>query len=170
MGNFCSRVKESVVEAASSSLHIEPSPSTLKLQARLEEDLDKDLTRMTLAQAIQECWELDGNRLRPDIDYRLNVQKGKKPWWPEDKAPCPLFSYVNTAIWRKPTYAAFQELLDNYQAAIGSTESMEFRERQEIELFLTEIMKTGPMKFCHAFCRAHRPQLVPSDEAPFKKV
>lgn len=44
----------------------------------------------------------------------LLVQEGKRSSNNSDAAAQPLFSYVNEAIWQRPTYRLFQALLDNY--------------------------------------------------------
>jgi poly(U)-specific endoribonuclease len=129
-----------------------------------------NLKSMSISDAVQECWKVDHNRLKPDIDYVLNVQKGKKPWWPEDKAVDPLFTRVNANVWKKPTFAAFVALLDNYQSNTGQAESMGDKERAEIDYFLDAVMETQPMQLCHAYCHAQQPENIPSDKAAFKKL
>ena len=49
-----------------------------------------------------------------DVDYELNVQKGKKPYWKEDDAPDPLFTRVDKEAIRRPTYSAIAALLQHY--------------------------------------------------------
>jgi poly(U)-specific endoribonuclease len=135
------------------------------------EDFSKlNLKSMSVSDAMQKCWTIDANRLKPDVDYVLNVQKGKKPWWPEDKAEDPLFTKINSNVWQKPTYATFVALLDNYQSNTGVAETLGTKQRGEIDSFLNAIMSTKPMQFCHAYCHAHQTENVPSDVAGFKKV
>jgi len=91
---------------------------------------------MPLNDAVQHLWNLDANRLTPNDDYVLNVQKGKKPFWKEDSAQDPLFTSVDSQVWKRPTYAAFLALLDNYIAETGAAESVTNSERQEVTDFL----------------------------------
>jgi poly(U)-specific endoribonuclease len=173
MGNWCcslhKKVVQTVVESASSSYYGDPTQSA-KFRSALDDALKRDLGSLSLSDAIQLAWSLDANRLKPDTDYRLDVQKGKKPSWPEDKAADPLFSWVNPLVWSRPTFATFCELLDNYVATVGSNENLTKQQHDEIEAFLEAIIKTGPIRFCHAYCRARSPENVPEDMDGFKKV
>lgn len=125
---------------------------------------------VNLSDAIQEMWKLDVNRLTANADYKINVQSGKKPYWKEDAAPDPLFSYVDRNALKRPTYRAFIALLDNYKAEIGQAESISSTEKREISTFLNAIMQTAPMQFCHKYLRSKVPNEVPADLAGFKKV
>ena len=125
---------------------------------------------MNLQDAAQHLWDLDVNRLKPDVDYVLNVQKGKKPYWKEDSAPDPLFTSVDKDCLERPTYKAFIALLDNYDPECGNAESLTSAERQEITSFLNVIMQTAPMQFCHKFCRAQKPDEVPESLSGFKSL
>jgi poly(U)-specific endoribonuclease len=136
-----------------------------------EQKLNADqLKSMTLAQAVQHVWDVDKNRLRPDVDYKINVQKGKKPWWKEDKAPDPLFTNVDRTIWQRPTYAAFVALLDNYTAQTGQAENVTDKERAEMQHFLETVLETAPMQFCHEYCHAIAPQRIPADKKAFQQL
>jgi len=128
------------------------------------------LKNMSLSDAVQRLWDLDDNRLKPDDDYVLNVQKGKKPYWKDDAAKDELFVSVKREIWKKPTYKAFSALLDNYIAETGEAEQVTNVEQKEIRTFLEEVMDTKPMKFCHKYCRAKDPDKVPEDIGEFKKL
>lgn len=129
-----------------------------------------DLKSMSISDAIQECWKRDTNRLRPDVDYKINVQKGKTPYWPEDKAADPLFSKVDRSVWKRPTYSKFVALLDNYKSRNGKEEPLGETEFAKINAFLDAVMQTGPMKFCHAFCHAKQPENISTDPKAFQKV
>ena len=118
---------------------------------------------MSLSDAVQHLWELDVNRLDPEEDYTINVGKGKKPFWKEDKADDPLFSYVDPKCFKRPTYSAFIALLDNYSAETGIEEVVTDAERREVWNFLNCIMETKPMQFCHKYCHARDPDKVPGD-------
>jgi poly(U)-specific endoribonuclease len=127
---------------------------------------------MSLSDAVQCCWRLDSNRLRPGADYKINVQQGKKPFWKEDKAPDPLFEYVSDAVWKsRPTYRALQHLLDHYHAETGRAEHMNDRWRSDMDAFVDAITETAVMQFCHRYCVVHRGgQNVPNDTAGFQKL
>ena len=143
--------------------------SAIQDAASFEQKTSQDLARVSISEAVQECWKLDKNRLRPNVDYVLNVQSGKKPWWPEDKASDPLFTKVNASIWKKPTFSAFRDLLDNYEAVVGQEENLNSQELAEIDRFLDSVMSTAPMKFCHAYCHSKDPENVSSDATAFRK-
>jgi len=96
----------------------------------------------------------------------------KKPYQKEDKASHPLFTYVDNRIFRRPTYRSFIALLDNYVAQTGISETVGGQERMENRAFIDAIMETGPMQFCHSYCRANAKHegSVPSDLTGFKKL
>eukprot|EP00521_Asterionellopsis_glacialis_P013774 CAMPEP_0195301570 /NCGR_PEP_ID=MMETSP0707-20130614/29523_1 /TAXON_ID=33640 /ORGANISM="Asterionellopsis glacialis, Strain CCMP134" /LENGTH=318 /DNA_ID=CAMNT_0040364549 /DNA_START=195 /DNA_END=1148 /DNA_ORIENTATION=- len=126
---------------------------------------------MSLENAVQTIWNLDRNRMTPDIDYVINVQKGKKPSYKADCAPKPLFTRVNTqAFFDRPTFRSFISLLDNYVAQTGMEESATSSERKEEYAFLRTIMQTGPMQFCHMYCYTMKPDTIPLDTEEFVKL
>uniref|UniRef100_A0A6U2B9D2 EndoU domain-containing protein n=1 Tax=Pseudictyota dubia TaxID=2749911 RepID=A0A6U2B9D2_9STRA len=126
--------------------------------------------RASISKAAQHLWDLDVNRLNPNRDYKINVQGGKKPYQRYDSAPDPLFTSVDRAALRRPTYKAFIALLDNYEAEVGTAEVVTNAERREVNTFLRAIMQTAPMQFCHKYCRANNPNKVPSDRDGFIKL
>jgi len=134
---------------------------------KLAPDFDLDVS---LSDAVQELWNLDVNRLTPNVDYKISVQGGKKPYWKEDKADDPLFSYVDREALRRPTYRTFIALLDNYTAETGEVERVTSSERRENRDFLDAIMETAPMQFCHKYLHKKEPSKVPGDIDGFKKV
>lgn len=146
----------------------QPKKFTLKLDSEVRENLDS----MTLSEAVQHLWTLDVNRLDPKVDYEINVQEGKKPYVKEDAAPDPLFTRIDERIFKqRPTYAAFCALLDNYSAETGKEETVTDAERKEVSKFLSAIMQTNPMQFCHHYCRAHdKNHRVPEDVQGFERV
>lgn len=126
-----------------------------------------DVSNMTLNEAVQHLWNLDDNRLDPKRDYTINVQEGKKPYWKEDVATDPLFSYVNPSILQqRPTYRTFVALLDNYTPHTGQQEEVTRAEEDEIKAFLHAVMQTKPMQFCHHYCHKKKDS-IPSDTAGF---
>ena len=125
---------------------------------------------VNLSDAVQEMWNLDVNRLTPNVDYTIDVQDGKKPYWKEDSAEDPLFSSVGRDALQRPTYRAFVALLDNYESKTGQTEKVTHRERQEIDAFLKAILQTGPMQYCHQYLRAKKGNDIPSSLEGFQKL
>ena len=143
--------------------HFSPKPFELH-----EESVDAG--SMSLEEACQHLWDLDSNRLIPEKDYDINVQKGKKPYWKEDSARDPLFARVDNSIFERPTYKSFVALLDNYSAECGTVETVSNAERMEISTFLSAILHTAPMQFCHKYCHAKDPDNVPASLGEFRKL
>ena len=141
------------------------SPKQYELKLSPSFNLD-----VSLSDAVQHLWELDTNRLNPNVDYVINVQRGKKPFWKEDDAPDPLFTKVDQSVWKRPTYKTFIALLDNYTPETGQAENLTTAERNEISAFLNAIMQTPPMQFCHKYLRRKVPDTVPNDAAGFSKL
>lgn len=103
----------------------------------------------SLSAACNKLWELDDNRLRPEIDYRLNMQSviGTAA-----NAPMQLLSDVNEEVFKKKTFGAFAALLDNYTFKRGKTDHpYEPKEQAEITAFLTNCMATRVMQYVHAY-------------------
>eukprot|EP00934_Nitzschia_sp_Nitz4_P008490 Nitzschia sp. Nitz4//scaffold166_size90379//56059//57597//NITZ4_005063-RA/size90379-augustus-gene-0.15-mRNA-1//-1//CDS//3329538214//8480//frame0 len=134
---------------------------------KLPPDFDLDVS---LNDAIQQLWNLDVNRLRPNVDYEINVQDGKKPYWKSDQADDPLFTSVDKNALKRPTYKAFIALLDNYKAETGEGEQVSNQEKQEIWSFLKAIMQTAPMQFCHKYLVAKGADNVPESQSDFMKL
>ncbi|KAA0720904.1 Poly(U)-specific endoribonuclease-C [Triplophysa tibetana] len=126
-----------------------------------------------LSNVMNEMWKLDVNRMRPGIDYKINLQ-GKAGFVSEgsnharDSARAPLFSYVNDdKLKSMDTYAHFIKLLDNYETSTGVAEQVTKEELQENNLFLDAILKTEVMKCAHRYLVSKgRAQ---SDQAQFKR-
>lgn len=64
-----------------------------------------------------------------------------------------LFTYVNEQLFSKPTYAAFINLLNNYQRATGRGEHFSAQQLAEQDTFLREVMKTAVMAELYSFLR-----------------
>jgi len=125
---------------------------------------------VNLSDAIQEMWNLDVNRLTPNVDYTINVQEGKKPYWKGDHAADPLFTSVDRAAFKRPAYKTFIALLDNYKSQTGEAETMSSHERHEINTFLEVILQTAPMQYAHQYLRAKKGSEIPSSQAEFQKL
>jgi poly(U)-specific endoribonuclease len=153
-----------------STLLSRPRPLTLDLPPSHSPDANTDFTT-----AVQTLWNLDSNRLTPHEDYKMDVQNSKHPCDKDDAANDPLFTHVNTQIFAtRPTYHAFKQLLDNYTVDTRTREEVTEREREEVHAFLSAIMDTAPMKYCHQYClvkdASYEERSVPRDEDDFVKI
>mmetsp|Transcript_31378 Transcript_31378/g.46280 ORF Transcript_31378/g.46280 Transcript_31378/m.46280 type:complete len:467 (+) Transcript_31378:134-1534(+) len=140
---------------------LSPKPYTLKLSPSFNLDV-------SLSDAVQQIWDLDVNRLTPNVDYEVNVQGGKKPYWKGDEADDPLFTFVDKGALRRPSYRTFMALLDNYEAECGTAEKVTSTERKENIDFLNAIMQTAPMQFCHKYLQ--KKGKASGDPTEFKKL
>lgn len=104
-----------------------------------------------LSQACNKLWDLDMNRLVPGKDYEIDCGEGKKVYQKDDMAQGSLFSWVNEDVFRRPTFARFCSLLDNYNPDEGCREVVTSEERQEQAAFIEEISKTAPIKYLHKY-------------------
>lgn len=104
-----------------------------------------------LSRACDKLWDLDLNRLVPGKDYEIDCGEGKKANQKEDMAQGSLFTWVSDDVFRKPTYARFLSLLDNYNPHQGYKEVVTSEEKQEQASFIEEISRTAPIKYLHKF-------------------
>ncbi|KAM7258113.1 hypothetical protein ACFE04_013854 [Oxalis oulophora] len=104
-----------------------------------------------LSEACNKLWELDLNRLVPGNDYEIDCGEGKKVYQKRDMAEGNLFSWVNEDIFKKPTYARFFSLLDNYNPNQGVKEVVTNEEKQEQAAFIEEISRTAPIKYLYKY-------------------
>lgn len=121
-----------------------------------------------LSAACNHLWELDHNRLVPGRDYEINLQHSTRAYTVTDQAPEPLFNFVNEDVFRRPTYKAFIDLLDNYERETGVAETVTTEERRENMRFIEAIMRTAPMQFAKNYLQ--RKKLAPRDDREFKRV
>ncbi|XP_007463907.1 PREDICTED: poly(U)-specific endoribonuclease isoform X2 [Lipotes vexillifer] len=101
----------------------------------------------------EKIYRADTNKAQKE-DIVLNSQKCISPSEARDRVdrcPEPLFTYVNEKLLSKPTYAAFINLLDNYQRAVGRRERFTAQQLAEQDTFLSEVMKTAVMKELYGF-------------------
>ncbi|KAM6990058.1 uridylate-specific endoribonuclease C-like [Tautogolabrus adspersus] len=126
-----------------------------------------------LTEVLNQLWSLDTNRFKPGSDYIINLQ-GRAGYvaqgsnYARDKARAPLFSYVNEEKLKSiETYAHFINLLDNYEASTGVSETVTSEELQENRLFIDSMMETEVMKCAHKYLVGKRQS--PSNPAQFKK-
>ncbi|KAJ4712592.1 Poly(U)-specific endoribonuclease-B like [Melia azedarach] len=104
-----------------------------------------------LSQACNRLWELDLNRLVPGKDYEIDCGEGKKVYQMEDMAQGSLFSWLSEDIFRRPTFARFCSLLDNYNPNAGHKEVVTSEEKQEQAAFIEEISRTAPIIYLHKY-------------------
>lgn len=64
-----------------------------------------------------------------------------------------LFTYVNEKLFSKPTYAAFINLLNNYERATGRGEHLGAQQLAEQDAFLGAVMGTAVLKELDGFLR-----------------
>lgn len=99
-------------------------------------------------------WNLDGNRLRPGTDYKLDVQD-RSHGYSDDAASQPLIVHLADDVWNRPTFGTFKKLLDNYTAETGIPERVSQEERNEEDHFLAAICKTPCIRFVHQWLAAN---------------
>ncbi|PIO33689.1 hypothetical protein AB205_0200010 [Aquarana catesbeiana] len=112
---------------------------------------DADITNEEIKAIAEKLYQSDINKAA-ESDIVLNKQEWvKKDTTREDLCDEPLYQFVNEELFKKPTYAAFLNLLDNYDRKTGIDESYSPQEVKEQEHFLQEVMKTKPLKELYKF-------------------
>lgn len=145
-------------------------PSEQIYADEIRDDIDIEPTEKELSDLSKACnklWELDLNRLVPGKDYEIDCGEGKKPWQEGDMAQNSLFCWVSEDVFRRPTYARFCDLLDNYNPNQRSSEVVTSEEKHEEMAFVEEISRTAPIKYLHKYLVAKG--LVPYHYEGFKK-
>lgn len=122
--------------------------STLSVEDALNQAGD------SLETAASLLWLLDNNRLRPTIDYRLDVQ-ARTEAYSHDAARYPLFEHFDDQVWQRPTYGLFKRLLDNYTAETGVPEVVSQEERAEEESFLSALCETSCIQFVYRWLQSN---------------
>ncbi|XP_017508233.2 uridylate-specific endoribonuclease isoform X2 [Manis javanica] len=113
------------------------------------------ITEEKLQSVSEKIYRADTNKAQKE-DITLNSQKCILPSETGDQVdlcPEPLFTYVNEQLFSKPTYAAFINLLNNYQRATGRGEHFSAQQLAEQDTFLREVMKTAVMAELYSFLR-----------------
>ncbi|KAL3690634.1 hypothetical protein R1sor_004285 [Riccia sorocarpa] len=116
--------------------------------APTDEELEDVIT------ACSRLWELDVNRLTPGQDYEIDCGEGKKMYQKEDMVENALFKHLSPEVLRKPTFARFLALLDNYTADEHQTERVTRAEQQEEIAFIEEISRTAPIHYLREYLSA----------------
>ncbi|CAI2725501.1 unnamed protein product [Schistosoma spindalis] len=106
-----------------------------------------------LSEFYTELYNADENAVLPGKDYKLNLQANLKDTKKlVDSSPKPLFEFVNEDIFEKrPTFAKFVALLDNYNPQVGVTEIVTAQQQKEEDEFINELLKTEVMKMAYNF-------------------
>uniref|UniRef100_U6CTA8 Uridylate-specific endoribonuclease n=1 Tax=Neovison vison TaxID=452646 RepID=U6CTA8_NEOVI len=113
------------------------------------------ITKEELQSISEKIYRADVNKAQK-ADIILNSQNRISPSETRDqvdRCPEPLFTYVNEKLFSKPTYAAFINLLNNYQRATGRGEHFSAQQLAEQDVFLREVMRTAVMKELYGFLR-----------------
>lgn len=145
-------------------------PSEQVYADEIGDDIDIKPTQKELSDLSKACsklWELDLSRLVPGQDYEIDCGEGKKPWQEGDMAQNSLFCWVSEDVFRRPTYARFCDLLDNYNPNQRASELVTSDEKHEETAFVEEISRTAPIKYLHKYLVAKG--LVPYHYEGFKR-
>ncbi|KAG0588562.1 hypothetical protein KC19_2G252400 [Ceratodon purpureus] len=121
-----------------------------------------------LSAACNRLWELDLNRLTPGQDYEIDCGDGKKLYNKEDMSGDSLFKFLDEGVFKRPTYARFYHLLDNYHADESKREELSATEEQEQVAFLEEISRTAPIKYLLRYLAEKR--IVSGNMEEFKQT
>lgn len=105
----------------------------------------------SVKEATKRLWDLDVNRLVPGRDYIINLQNGKRVYDQRDMADEKLFTYLDLKIFNKKTFRCFYNLLDNYICETGVAEVVGKEEKKENMDFISAILETPVMKYCHNY-------------------
>jgi len=111
---------------------------------------------------------LEENNVRDKItiDAGCTTRVGNK----RDCSPKPLFTRVDTSIFRKPVYAKLMAMYENYVPDTLTVEDNTNAERNEEDAFLNEILKTKVMKETLSFLKQKKYVKTNLSEAEFKKM
>ncbi len=140
-----------------------------------------DVTTVTHNNILDILWDHDDQRMSvsdrdesgnwrdPNADILLDKQQQAKGSIDSliDSSPNPLFHTVRTEKFELPTYKAFIELLDNYDAIVNNEEYLDGKELTEINTFLDAILETKCMHICFDYIT--KVLNVPYDWVLFKK-
>uniref|UniRef100_A0A8C0T805 Uridylate-specific endoribonuclease n=1 Tax=Canis lupus familiaris TaxID=9615 RepID=A0A8C0T805_CANLF len=113
------------------------------------------ITKEELQSISEKIYRADVNKAQKQ-DIILNSQNRISPSEARDqvdRCPEPLFTYVNEKLFSKPTYAAFINLLNNYQRATGRGEHLGAQQLAEQDAFLGAVMGTAVLKELDGFLR-----------------
>jgi len=87
---------------------------------------------------------------------------------PRDCSTHPLFSSVDSSIFRRPIYRKLRAVYDNYNEDTGVAEDRTRAERQEEDAFLDEVLASSTMKSALVFLKSKK--LFNKSDAEFRKL
>ncbi|CAL8085137.1 unnamed protein product [Calicophoron daubneyi] len=109
--------------------------------------IDRELSGLA-----DKLWKAEENRIKPNVDYELNLQGELVRGVTVDRAKQGLFKTLRMDRLNKiPTIRTFVKLLDNYHTRTGVREHVSPIHEKETWDFLNEVMKTEVMKITHKF-------------------
>lgn len=96
----------------------------------------------SIKQAVSALWDLDENRLTPEIDYSLDLQQPTDYAHAGKAASRPLFSQFSPEVWKRTTYGKFRNLLSRYDPRAFSIDTTD----DEAD-FISTIIETPCLHF-----------------------
>jgi len=126
----------------------------------------KTVTDTDLINLFEDLLEKDQNNVAQSII--LNTGCSTRLGNPRDCSRHPLFSSIDTAVFRKPVYRKLLALYDNYNVDAGVVEDRTRTERQEEDAFLDEVLKSSTMKSALQFLKSKK--LFTKSDAEFRKL
>lgn len=87
---------------------------------------------------------------------------------PRDCSNHPLFSSIDSSIFRKPVYKKLRAIYDNYNDDVSVVEDRTRAERQEEDAFLDEVMQSSTMKSALDFLKSKK--LFNKSNTEFRKL
>lgn len=135
---------------------------------------DNNSPSLTVADALSQCdsslptaaamlWQLDTNRLDPFKSYQLDLQSNTrgKSFTPACRR---LFKFWSGAIWSRPTFKAFRDLLSHFDQRSISLDTL----HEELE-FVGAICETNCIQFVHEWLMRER-FIPPCDMEGFSEL
>ncbi|KAH8938973.1 hypothetical protein BDL97_15G012400 [Sphagnum fallax] len=115
--------------------------------------------------ACRRLWDLDLNRLTPGQDYELDCGEEQKVYYHREdmSGGSSLFRFLHQEVFKRPTYARFYALLDNYHADEDIEEQLTAADEHEQVAFIEEISRTAPIKYVRKYL-AEKNILTESEE------
>ncbi|VDP77426.1 unnamed protein product [Echinostoma caproni] len=128
-------------------------------------------TKPELNSLVKKLWTLDRKEMQPLVQKQQLNKQGRVGFTrgtPPDEARASLFQGVNmNQLRKKRTIEAFFQLMDNYVPALGIRETMDTKEKSEVNAFLDAVVSTQVMQEAHQFLVSKR--LSPAGKRDFKE-
>lgn len=109
-------------------------------QLSIHEALARAGNSISLAASV--LWELDENRLRPNVDYTLDLQHSTKENLNASVAHRPLFRHFSPDVWKRTTFGSFRALLNRYDPRAISIDTVDDEAN-----FICAIVETPCVRF-----------------------